>query len=47
MKLIKENIKYSKANRFGSAKNQMFSKEILKDYLIKELNNSPNKMEPT
>jgi hypothetical protein len=36
---IFENINNSKANRFGSAKNQMFSKYQLRDYLIGELNN--------
>jgi hypothetical protein len=36
---ILANIKYSKVNRFGSAKNQMFSKEELKEYLIAEIKN--------
>jgi hypothetical protein len=36
---IQESIKYSKINRFGSAKNQMFTKEELKDYLVAEINN--------
>jgi hypothetical protein len=34
---ILANIEYSKVNRFGSAKNQMFSLEKLKDYLIVEI----------
>jgi hypothetical protein len=36
---ILANIKYSKVNRFGSAKNQMFFKEKLKEYLIAEIKN--------
>jgi hypothetical protein len=34
---VLENINNSKTNRFGSAKNQMFSKYQLKDYLIGEI----------
>jgi hypothetical protein len=36
---ILANIKYSKVNRFGSAKNQMFSKEELNEYLIAKITN--------
>jgi hypothetical protein len=35
---ILANINYSKMNRFGSAKNKMFSKKELQEYIIKELN---------
>jgi hypothetical protein len=33
------NIEYSWINRFGTAKNKMFNKEELKEYLVAEINN--------
>jgi hypothetical protein len=44
---ILTNIRYSKINRFGSAKNQMFTKEELKDYLVEEINNNSALLELT
>lgn len=39
MPYILENIDDSYINRFGSARNQKFTKDELKEYLVKEVNN--------